>query len=101
MSKKIFTIDDIKSKIKENEQFLQDKFNVRYFLLFGSYAKGNQTADSDIDLLVEFKKTIDMFDFIDLQEYLQNIFGKKVDLGTKRSLKRFIKKKILDEAIAI
>ena len=98
---KIYSIDEIKNKIKENERFLKEKYHVRGFLLFGSYAKGEQTEQSDIDLLVDFQQIIDMFDMFDLQEYLQNLFGKKVDLGTKKGLKSFIKKSILKEAIAL
>ena len=60
-----------------------------------------QTPDSDIDLLVNFKKPIDMFAFIDLQEYLSKIFNKKVDIGTPNILKSFIKQQILNEAIAL
>lgn len=101
MTDKIYSIDEIKDKIKENQSFLKDKFHVKDFLLFGSYAKGEQTADSDIDLLVNFQKTIDMFEMVDLQEYLQNLFGKKVDLGTKNGLKKFIKQSILKEAISL
>ncbi len=98
---KIYSIDEIKNKIKENERFLKEKYHVRGFLIFGSYAKGEQTEQSDIDLLVDFQQIIDMFDMFDLQEYLQNLFGKKVDLGTKKGLKSFIKKSILKEAIAL
>ena len=42
-----------------------------------------------------------MFDFIDLQDYISNLFNKKIDLGTPKSLKRFIKDKILQEAVAL
>ncbi len=98
---KIYSIDEIKNKIKENESFLKEKYHVRGFLLFGSYAKGEQTEQSDIDLLVDFQKIVDMFEFIDLQEYLQNLFEKKIDLGTKKGLKSFIKNSILKEAIVL
>jgi uncharacterized protein len=98
---KIYSIEEIKNKIKENEFFLKEKYHVRSFLLFGSYAKGEQTPNSDIDLLVDFHKIIDMFEMIDLQEYLQTLFSKKIDLGTKKGLKSFVKKSILKEAIAL
>lgn len=98
---KIYSVEEIKNKIKENEPFLKEKYHVRGFLLFGSYAKGEQTSSSDIDLLVDFQKIIDMFEMVDLQNYLQDLFGKKVDLGTKNGLKSFIKKSILKEAIAL
>lgn len=98
---KIYSVDEIKTKIKENEEFLKEKYHVRRFLLFGSYAKGVQTVNSDIDLLVDFQKIIDMFELLELQEYLQKLFGKKVDLGTKKGLKSFVKKSILKEAIVL
>ncbi len=98
---KIYSIDEIKNKIKENEVFLKEKYHVGNFFLFGSYAKGEQTASSDIDLLVDFQKVIDMFEMIDLQNYLQNLFQKKVDLGTKNGLKKFIRDSILKETIAL
>lgn len=101
MAEKVYSIKEIKEKIKTQESFFEQKYHVNKFLLFGSYAKGEQTSDSDIDLLVEFKETIDMFEMIDLQNYLTDLFGKKVDLGTPKGLKSFIKNKILNEAIVL
>jgi len=101
MGNKVYSIEEIRYKIKENEEILKEKYHVRSFLLFGSYAKGEQTEKSDIDLLVDFKKVVDMFEMVDLQDYLQKLFGKKIDLGTKKGLKSFIKKSILKEAIAL
>lgn len=98
---KVYSIEEIKNKIKEQESFFRQKFHVNNFLLFGSYAKGEQTPESDIDLLVEFQETVDMFEMIDLQEYLQTLFDKKVDLGTPKGLKSFIKNIILKEAITL
>lgn len=98
---KVYTVEEIKEKIKEQESFLRNNFQVNKFLLFGSYAKGEQTSDSDIDLLVEFQEAVDMFQMVDLQEYLCNLFGKNVDLGTPKGLKSFIKNTILKEAITL
>ena len=78
MESKIYSIEEIKEIINSHKDFFEHKYCVENFLLFGSYAKNQQTADSDIDLLVNFKEPIDMFDFIDLQEYLSNIFRKKL-----------------------
>lgn len=101
MGEQIYSITDIKKIIKDNEEFLKENFNVSQFLLFGSYAKGQPTQESDIDLLVDFSNIIDMFKMIELQEYLQNLFQKKVDLGTRNGLKSFIKNTILNEAIVL
>lgn len=102
-SDKIYSVDEIKDTLDKNKEFLKNKFNAVNFMLFGSYAKGEQTSESDIDLLVEFdtSKNVDMFDFIDLQDYLTELFGKNIDLGTPKGLKNFIKNAILKEAIPL
>lgn len=101
MENKIYSIEEIKEIINSHKDFFENNYNVENFLLFGSYAKNKQTMDSDIDLLVNFKQPIDMFDFIDLQEYLSKIFNKKIDLGTINSLKEFVKNSVLNEAIVL
>lgn len=100
-SKKIYSIEDIKNIIHSHEAALQDKYKTVKFYLFGSYARGEQTSSSDIDLLVELQEPIGMFKFMDLEEDLEKIFEKKVDLGTPKSLKPYIKDKILKEAIIL
>ncbi|OGI03542.1 MAG: hypothetical protein A2104_04080 [Candidatus Melainabacteria bacterium GWF2_32_7] len=100
-SKKIYSIEDIKNIIHSHEAVLQDKYKTVKFYLFGSYARGEQTAKSDIDLLVELEESISMFKFLDLEEDLEKIFGKKIDLGTPDSLKPYIKDSILKESITL
>ena len=100
-NKKIYSFEEIKEIINGQKNYLEEKYYADEFWLFGSYAKNMQTPDSDIDLLVNFKKPIDMFAFIDMQEYLSKIFNKKVDIGTHNSLKSFIKQHILNEAIVL
>ena len=101
MQNKIYTIEEIKAIIHSHKDFFDKEYCVENFLLFGSYAKNMQTADSDIDLLVNFSRPIDMFDFIDLQDYLAKIFNKKIDLGTINSLKEFVKNSVLKEAVVL
>lgn len=100
---KIYSINEIKSILNKHKEILKNRFNAVNFMLFGSYSKGEQTPESDIDFLVEFdsSKNVDMFDFLDLQEYLTDLFGKNVDLGTPKGLKSFIKNTILKEAIPL
>ena len=100
-NEKIYTIEEIKDVLQKSRGYFETEYSVDKFMLFGSYAKNEQTAESDIDLLVSFKHPIDMFDFIDLQDYLIKLFGKKIDLGTVNGLKSFVKARILKEAIAL
>ncbi len=98
---KVYTIDEIRKILQNHKSYFEEKYFVEKFMLFGSYAKNQQTSESDIDLLVSFTKPVDMFEFIDLQDYLTKLFNKKIDLGTANSLKKFIKDKILKEAVAL
>ena len=65
--------------------------------LFGSYLRGEQRKDSDIDVLVEFDKVNSLFDLADMEFYLEDVLGKEVDLVPKDSLRKHIGKYILQE----
>jgi hypothetical protein len=95
------TLEAIKEKISKNKRLLEEKYNVKSIGIFGSFAKEISDKDSDIDILVEFSKTPDIFDFIKLEEFLSNLLGTKVDLVTKKALKPLIKETILKETVYI
>ena len=94
-------IEEIKSKLESLKPVLKERFQVETVGIFGSFAHGEQTVKSDIDVLVEFSQpnTVDLFDFIDLEEFLSQQLGIKVDLVTKSALKPMLKDKILKETI--
>lgn len=94
-------IEDIISKLREIMPVLAEKYSVRNLEAFGSYARGQQSEGSDIDILVEFHETIDLFKFMELEDFLGEALGVKVDLVMKDTLKPRIKKEILKEAIPI
>jgi hypothetical protein len=89
--KEIFEI--IRSKKPE----LASRYGVRRLGLFGSYVKNRQRKKSDIDILVQFNRDIDLFDFVDLREYLESQLNSKVDLVMESALKPNIGKRILEE----
>ena len=66
---------------KEKEHFSQ-KFGIKRIGLFGSFSKGTQTSDSDIDLVYEMKagNQLGYFKFVDLTDLLENTFNRKVEL---------------------
>lgn len=76
------------------------RFGVKRCGLFGSFLRNEQTADSDVDLLVEFEPAQKTFDnFMHLAFFLEETFGRKVDLLTPESLSRHIGPKILREVV--
>jgi len=63
--------------------------------------RGEAKEDSDVDILVEFEKPIGFFKFLELEEYLSDLIGKKVDLVSKKALKPHVGKYILEELVII
>ena len=68
-------------------------------MLFGSVARDEAQAESDVDLLVEFGRPVGLFTFIRLKRYLEEIFDTSVDLGTPDSLKPYLQEPVTKEAI--
>jgi uncharacterized protein len=92
---------DIKSKLEQLKPVLRERYQVKAIGFFGSYARGEQNRKSDIDVLVEFVEgnSVDLFDFIELEDFLTSQLGVKVDLATKNALRPLIKDQILKETI--
>ncbi len=93
-------LKSIEKILKKHKEYLQKKFYVEKIGVFGSYSKGEETSESDIDILVKFNGPIG-WDFIELNEYLESILGKKVDLVSIKALKRQLKDIILKEVIYV
>ena len=73
------------------------KHDVVKAALFGSYARGEQTKKSDIDILIEFKGRKSLFDLVDLKFDLEENLEKKIDLVTYNGISPFLKDIILKE----
>ena len=69
--------------------------------LFGSFVRRDQTKKSDLDILVGFKKTPDLFKFLELEGDLENFLKLKVDLVRKKAIREELRKIILDEVITV
>lgn len=93
----IMELETLKQKIREKKAYYRNNYSVKEIGIFGSVLRGESTSESDLDILVEFEKPVDLFQFIELEEDLSHITGSKVDLVSKKSLKPFIGKRILEE----
>ena len=94
-------VEEIKKILKDNKSVLKDEYGVIEIGLFGSYIKGNQKEASDVDILVEFEKAIDLFTFVQLKNHLSVLLGANVDLVIKKALKPKIGERILSETVYI
>ncbi len=76
---------------------LGNKYHVAQIGIFGSYARGEQGPDSDLDLLITFSEPVGLITFLELEQHLEQVLGVKVDLTTKAALKPNIGERILKE----
>jgi len=94
-------IDRIKETLLRHKRELMEQFKISEVGVFGSYVKNKQRKGSDVDILVEFKETPSLFEFMDLEEYFTKLLKIKVDLVTKNALRPHIGRHILKEVVYI
>ena len=87
-------MSDNLQKIKEKITPILKKHGVSYCAVFGSFARGEERGDSDIDLLVRFTEPLGLFDFVGLEMELSDILGRKVDLVTEKAIHPLLKENI-------
>ena len=88
-------------KIKRRKNQLFQKYNLSEIGLFGSFVRGEQTKKSDLDVLVEFNKTPDLFKFLELEGDLEDYLKLKVDLVRKKAIRKELRSQILNEVVPI
>ncbi|MCK9630616.1 MAG: nucleotidyltransferase family protein [Methanoregula sp.] len=88
------------SKLRGAVPAIRENYGVKRIGIFGSFARGEQKRTSDIDVLVEFREGKATFDnFMQLSYFLEDIFGRKVDLLTVRGIDIYIRPRIESEVI--
>jgi len=89
--------------LKSQKPFLTSTYQVSKLGLFGSYAKGTQTVDSDVDIILEFEEgTENLLDKrLSLEAFFQSNLGLKVDIARERFLRKSVRDKILSHAIFV
>jgi len=92
------TSDQVRHRLSEARAELAG-LGVRSLDLFGSVARGEAGADSDVDLLVEFDRPVGLFHFFRVQWRLEEILGCRVDLVMRDAVKRQLRDRIFAEAV--
>jgi len=97
------TLAEIQQILQQKKPILVEKYGVKEMGVFGSYVRGEQKNTSDLDVLVELEKPIrmDLIAFIEMENYLSDLLGMKVDLVMKENLKPRIGKHILNEVRSV
>ena len=87
--------------LREHLPELRERYGVASLGIFGSYVRGEQQANSDLDVLVEYARATDLFDFVALKLALSELLGVNVDLVMRKGLKPRIGERILAEAVPV
>lgn len=89
--------DDVRARLRAELPHLQQRWKVHRLGVFGSYARGEETDGSDLDLLVTFTEKPDLFDYVALERYLEDALGLSVDIGMPSELRGPIRDRVEQE----
>lgn len=93
------TLDEIKAIVGKHRDILAEKYGVAVVGAFGSYVRGQQNEESDLDVLVEILRPMSLLELVAAEIYLGEVLGIKVDLVPKRNLRSELREIILSEAV--
>jgi len=92
-------VEEIIKILKEEKEEIRKRYKAEIKGIFGSYVRGEEREDSDIDILVDFEEGADLFHFVGLSLFLEEVLKHKVDLVPQNALREEIKADVLKEAI--
>jgi hypothetical protein len=101
MKRSVIDIEETKTLLREHKDEVVRKYRVRQIGIFGSYVRGEQKERSDIDILVSFSGIPDVFEYMELEDYLKSLLHRKVDLVRKEAIRPELRKRILSETIYV
>jgi len=87
--------------IQQHWTELRERHHVAGLAVFGSVARDEAGPESDVDVLVTFDRQVGLFELAALQMYLEDILGRKVDLGTPDALRPELRENVLQEAVRV
>lgn len=95
------TLDDIMAQLRALQPDLRRRYPIRDMGIFGSYVRGEQREDSDLDVLVDLGDGLDLLGYAGLQIELSDALGVRVDLVEREALRPRLAPHILAEVVAI
>jgi len=95
------SLEEVKLQLQALKPTLNKRFKVETVDIFGSLARGEQNEKSDLDILVTYSEMVDFLLIARLRRYLKRKLHIKVDVITKEFLNKYIKEKVLEEAVPV
>ena len=93
-------IEELKKIVSQEKDAIRQQYKAEIKAVFGSYARGDFHADSDLDLLVDFDKGVNLFDMIGLEQFLEDKLGCKVDVVPWDLLREELRPSVFSEMIS-
>lgn len=96
-------LTEIKEILQAQKPHLYQKYGVTEIGVFGSYVRGEQRPDSDIDILIELERPpkIGLMGLVGLELYLSELLDQKVDIAIRKNLRKRIGRRILSEVMPL
>jgi uncharacterized protein len=95
------TLDEVITQLRRLPPDLRRRYPIRELGVFGSYVRGQQTEDSDLDVLVDLQDAVGLLELAGLQHDLSEALGLKVDLVMRDAVKRGRVRRIMSEAVML
>ncbi|MCD6512088.1 MAG: nucleotidyltransferase family protein [Thermoplasmata archaeon] len=97
----MMNLEEIERILAEHKEELYQKYKIKEIGIFGSFVRGEESKESDVDIVVEFEEVPGLIKFIEIEEYLSKLLGRKVDLVRKPSIREELKDKIMKEVVYV
>ncbi len=91
----MLTTEEVIGILRKELPYFVSRYGVKRIGLFGSYAKGTQAEDSDVDVVVEFERPIGL-KFVEFGDYLEKMLGKKMDILTPAGIQGIRIRRVAD-----
>ena len=95
------TLEDTLQTLRAHLPEMSQRYHVKSLGIFGSFIRGEQEEGSDLDILVEFDSPPTFFQFIEMEDYLSELLGVRVDLVMRSALKPRIGERVLSEVVLV
>ncbi len=94
-------LEEITRILQAHKAELAERYGVKEIGVFGSWVRGEARRRSDVDILVEFDVVPGLLKFIELEDYLSQVLGMKVDLVRKKAIREELRERILQEVVML
>jgi len=95
----MLSLDEIKQSLTAQKSILQNKYKINRLGIFGSYVRGEQKSESDLDILIDYEEAPSLITLIEIENQLSELLGMKVDLVTHKGIKPQLRSYILEEVV--